>query len=132
MPIPYHQFVSERLVAFRLRGRMWGSPEALEALAIQLVETEIRHYAPEAYDESPRIIMDCYITEKGKLCPGASQLHSLAPAEDFSRLLFVIIHRVRYILGTKYKLWGPEGKAGYNLPEAPDVVHALQRSANPA
>jgi len=99
---------------------MWGSYEAVELCALTLVETEIQHYAPEAFDESPRVVLDCYLTELYKLYPGGNTLlASIAPEKDFPNQLFKLFHNVRDILGTKYKLWGPEGKAGYNFPKDP-------------
>lgn len=113
----FNRFVSHRLEAFRDRPRMWGSTnETIEVLARQLLEVEIRHYQPEAYDGRARIIMDFYTKEMGRRYgSGALPLYARTPelfkyepkVLDFDQALFEICHKVRTDVRAQLELEPP-------------------------
>lgn len=97
-------FVTERLVAFRDRTGMWGSNEAVELQAIQLIELEVQSYAERALLKNPRIALEAYVKELGARYPGegARPLHELAGEAEFGEALFDVCSATRR--GLRYAL----------------------------
>lgn len=56
-------FVSARLVAFRDHAGMWGSREAVELQAIQLLEFEARFLNEDELTANPRLVLNFYVDE---------------------------------------------------------------------
>jgi hypothetical protein len=127
----FHQFVTIRLQSLNARPRMWGSNETVEAMALQLLEVEIRHYKPEAFEESPRLLTDAYTQELSRRYgSGVLPLYARTPdrfehepkVRDFDQELFDICHKVRMDLRAKLALNLPAG-----LPEIVEFQKYLQR-----
>lgn len=51
---------------------MWGSEEAVELQAIQLMELEVLHYAPKVLETQPRLVLDLYTKELSKRFGGGA------------------------------------------------------------
>jgi hypothetical protein len=114
----FNQFVSLRLESLRDRPRMWGSSnETIEALAIQLIEVEVRHCRPEALDLKPRFIMDAYTKELSRLYgTGVLPLYARTPEHlfeyepkvlDFDQTLYRICQTVRASVRAEISLEPP-------------------------
>lgn len=85
-------FVTERLEAFRDRTAMWGSLEAVELQALQLLELELRTTDPERIESEPRLVLNTY----NGLCD--SPLHTTAAEAEFGQRLFDTCQKVREAL----------------------------------
>lgn len=102
----FHQFVTRRLQQFADTPRMYGSEEAVELQALQLMELEVLHYAPEALAKEPRIVMEAYLKELGRQTgASAAMLCDRTPKiKDPELVLFDICMKVRFEVGSKLSL----------------------------
>lgn len=99
---PFTDFVTRRLEAFRDRTAMWGSHEAVELQALQLLEIESRHLYPEAYEADVRIAIDTYIRILGRETGDNRPLHEVEPGDGFGHRLFKTCQRVREKLAKRF------------------------------
>lgn len=94
-----NRFVDTRLLAFRDRTGMWGSNEAVELQAIQLLEFEARSISENVVDQNPRLVLDLYVNELGARFEGAGALplHDMAASGgfDFGAALYDVCASVR-------------------------------------
>ena len=87
-------FIDTRLVAFRDRTRMWGSNEAIELQAIQLIEIEFLDASTRL--NRPRLVFDAYVNELRRIHGTAVQpLYQLVDDSAFGEALFHICAQLR-------------------------------------
>ena len=79
---------------------MWGSPEALELCAIQMMELEVLHYKPDLIQEQPGCVLDAYTAEVAKLYGSGTKplwdVYHMGPYDrSFEAVLFGLCQAVR-------------------------------------
>ncbi|MDI1431503.1 hypothetical protein [Polyangium sorediatum] len=91
------RFVDARLLAFRDRTGMWGSNEAVELQALQLLEFEARSISEIAVNKNPRLVLDLYVGEVRARFSRAETLplHDLVSAGEFGKALYDVCSAVR-------------------------------------
>jgi hypothetical protein len=96
--------------------------------ALMLLEAEVMHYCPEAFDSpqhshtargapttGPRVVIDAYNDELWKTYQRSHSLFRIVTGAEFPLALFEICQKVRFRLGAYFSIWGAEGKSPYVL-----------------
>lgn len=93
----FSEFCTDRLQDYKLCTGMWGSNEAVEAMALTIVEIETMFKFPDAYNLNPRIIIETYCKILKEKYPkkGNQPLHLLQQDEKFGTVLFDVLDITR-------------------------------------
>ena len=91
------KFVSDRLKEFEDHTLMWGSQEAIELQAIQLIEIEFMLSHEDMYDKNNRVVFDAYNATLRENYPtfGNMPLHIMEVEANFPTALINITNIVR-------------------------------------
>jgi len=93
-------YVISRLDQFKNRGPMYGSNEALELCAIQLLELEHLTKYPDILSSNPRFVLDIYNSELRKKYPKSPPAPLFICSDNFYNDLYDFCIFIRTKIGT--------------------------------
>lgn len=126
------EFVTQRLTAFRDRTAMWGSAEAVELQAIQLLELELQTFAPAALDQAPGAVFEAYVEKIRETYPGGptQPLHAIVFGTAFGAELFRLCSSLRTELRSRYAVRSPAALGPPDFLTTPDFTRAASNVRN--
>lgn len=100
------KFVTQRLTSFKTIPIAWGSPEAIEAMARQLIEIEMEMLYPQIIKGTDSIyaFMEAFNEHKFLSTVPLHTNFKAGQEREFAEKLFTVYNRAREILKSKAEI----------------------------